>query len=116
MSFFRKIKLVFVLILVPAIIALFFYNQTNKHIHILPNGQIITHSHPFSKDQGSKHSHSSKEFSLISHFNNISVDVFFTAIFIFAFLKILHTQKNIQTEKILNTIILLKSDRAPPLA
>lgn len=103
------------MLLLPATIALFFNNQTNKHVHVLPNGQIITHSHPFSKDShDGKHTHTAKEFSLFaSVFNTFSSEVvsFTFAFTLLFFVEIKHFEF-IQTTS--NPHSFYKSNRAPP--
>lgn len=103
------------MLLLPATIALFFNNQTNKHVHILPNGQIITHSHPFSKDsQDGKHTHTAKEFSLFAGvFNTFSSEAasFALSITLLFFVEIKHFEF-IQTTS--NPHSFYKANRAPP--
>jgi hypothetical protein len=60
------------LILLPIVCWLFINGTVNRHVHLLPDGCMVSHSHPLSKssDAGPNHEHSKKElliFSLISN-------------------------------------------------
>jgi len=114
MKQFRKIRQIIISLLIPAIIVLFFNHETNKHVHILPNGQIIVHSHPFNKDIPVQHKHSKKELLLFSQiFNSFSsnespvtfifISTFFVSIKYFDI-----------TKKVQKPILFFKLGRAPP--
>ena len=57
------------LVIMPLLLILF-NNTVYRHHHILPDGRLVEHAHPYkyccceSTDQGSKHSHSEREFLL----------------------------------------------------
>ncbi len=47
MNLLRKIKSLFIGLLLPATFLLFYNNTTNKHYHVLPDGELIEIAHPF---------------------------------------------------------------------
>ncbi len=47
MGLLRKIAKYIFILLSPAVIMLFFNAADNKHTHVLANGQIIVHAHPY---------------------------------------------------------------------
>jgi hypothetical protein len=64
-----------ILLLLPAVVWLFFNTTVNRHIHILSNGYVISHSHPFVKKQADSnpskmHQHTEKELLLLSLFSD----------------------------------------------
>lgn len=64
------------LLLLPALMWLFFNTTYNRHIHVLADGYVITHSHPFAKSQTASnplqtHKHSKKEILLFGLFCEI---------------------------------------------
>lgn len=69
------------LLLIAVMTALTFNQSVNMHTHILNDGSIISHAHPYQKTDDAKpvtsHSHNMKEFSFINQ-----LSVLFTAIFI----------------------------------
>ena len=83
----RYMKFGFVLLL-PAYFTILVNSVVNKHTHILPNGFVLTHAHPYdSSDAGfpKKHHHSEKEFFFfqsfsISDYNTADNDVVFQKI------------------------------------
>jgi len=63
-----------ILVLLPAVIWLLFNTTVNRHIHILSDGYVISHSHPFVKEQADSnpsnpHQHTKKELLLLSLFS-----------------------------------------------
>jgi hypothetical protein len=86
------------------------------HTHLLPDGSIVTHAHPFDRsgesESGESHQHSNLEFVLFQHleilffFAMISVGLkkISTGIKKFNFIPALH----------FSTIIFAKPGRAPP--
>lgn len=48
------------ILLIPVYLLVMGNSIRNRHTHVLPNGMVITHSHPFTDDKGLpvKHSHS----------------------------------------------------------
>jgi len=71
-----KVSLSLTLLLLPAMIWLFFNTTANKHIHVLSDGYVISHSHPFVKNQADSnpsktHQHTEKELLLLGLFSEI---------------------------------------------
>ena len=63
-----------ILILLPAVVWLFFNTTVNRHIHVLSDGYVISHSHPIAKTQAGSnplntHQHTKKEVLLLSLFS-----------------------------------------------
>jgi hypothetical protein len=75
MLFFRKIQKYVRVLLLFALLAVMYNNITNQHRHVLPNGQIIVHAHPFSKNENNdpqkKHTHNNNQLIIISLINNL---------------------------------------------
>ncbi len=64
------------MLLLAAMIWLLFNTTVNRHIHVLSDGYIITHSHPFTKQQSDSipfktHQHTDKALLLLSLFSEI---------------------------------------------
>ncbi|MEN8121697.1 MAG: hypothetical protein ABFS35_15200 [Bacteroidota bacterium] len=76
MSQIRKIAKIITLLMIPVIMVLFFNGSNNRHTHILPNGQLINHAHPFKTDNSSTpfQNHKHTPFELI--FLNFLSDIF----------------------------------------
>lgn len=45
-----RTRSILLLLLLPAILWLFFNTTANRHIHVLSNGYVISHAHPFVKN------------------------------------------------------------------
>ncbi len=98
-----------------------FINSTvNKHNHLLLNGQIIEHSHPFNAGYDSSplknHHHTEKEFILLSLISNPLFAVFLTVPFLLLIQKVLECKNVLYTETLLK--INLKKfppNKAPPI-
>jgi len=76
---FYKLRLLksLLLALLPAVMWLFFNANVNRHIHMLSNGYMITHAHPFKEipsnsDPNKSHQHSRKELMLLSLISSIA--------------------------------------------
>ena len=71
----RKIKKYLIALLIPAILFLFFNNISNKHYHILSDGTVIQHAHPFKNSNSNSpfqnHKHSKTEFAFLTAINNV---------------------------------------------
>lgn len=115
MSILRKIKHFFILLLLPATVVLFFNNQTNKHYHLLPSGEVIVHSHPFNKKSDSPHKHSQKELNILANIYNFfsleaaNIVIIFTVL-AFSVIKVFERKT-----EILNIHFISKMNRAPPI-
>jgi len=113
---FRKLRHLFIWLVLPATFALLFNNTSNKHYHLLPNGEVIVHSHPFNKDTETQHSHTSKELSLFAQiFNSFTpgIEVVVFSVFFIFFIEIKfynHQKETITTQKFFST------NRSPPLS
>ena len=64
------------ILLLPAMMWLLFNTTVNRHIHVLSDGYIISHSHPFAKEQSDSipfnmHQHTEKELLLLGLFSQI---------------------------------------------
>ena len=74
MSQIRKIAKISTSLMIPVILLLFFNTSNNKHTHILPNGQIVNHAHPFKSDNSStpyqNHKHTPFELIFLSFLSN----------------------------------------------
>jgi hypothetical protein len=87
------------------------------HSHILPNGRIITHAHPYNpwKDSSSKamHSHSANEFIHLSHLQILFLSSLFSFLFITGNAIRLTAENQIPARKI---ILSKQRGRSPPFA
>ncbi|MBE9480625.1 MAG: hypothetical protein IMY69_02895 [Bacteroidetes bacterium] len=75
MSFAQGKKIVFIVLLLPAIFGLFFNQATNGHYHKLPNGEIVHHSHPYHHQDNHEspfenHPHSESEYFILALLSN----------------------------------------------
>lgn len=64
---------ILILLLLPALMWLFFNTTLNRHVHVLADGYVITHSHPLAQDKATSspfqtHKHSKKELLLFGLF------------------------------------------------
>ncbi len=75
MTLFRKIQKYASVLLLFMLLTVMYNNITNKHYHLLPNGQMIVHAHPFSKNESNEaqkqHTHSSNQLFVIIQINNL---------------------------------------------
>jgi len=68
-----KLARTLIVLLLPATVWLFYNTTVNRHIHVLSNGYVISHSHPFEKPPGDRedpnpHHHTKKELFLLDLF------------------------------------------------
>lgn len=75
MLLIERIKKIISILILPVVMMWFFNSVNNRHYHQLPDGSLITHSHPYQKqasDQGpvKSHNHSNAEFMFLSFFSN----------------------------------------------
>ena len=75
MNFVRKNKFFFIAILLPAILWLYFNQAFNGHYHILPNGEIVYHAHPYHHQNSTEspfenHQHSKSEYFILALLSN----------------------------------------------
>jgi len=71
-----------ILLMLPAVVWLFYNTTVNRHIHVFADGYVISHSHPFAKGQASTdpshtHQHTEKELLLLSLFSDSVAPVIF---------------------------------------
>ncbi len=120
MEIIRKIQKPLSIVLLFALFIVMYNNTVNQHSHRLPNGSLVVHAHPFTKNQNStpvaKHSHTSSEYTLISFINNIFTLLIFITIvfqeFIFPTTRKFIPKKSVRTSHPAKFYSLL---RAPPL-
>jgi hypothetical protein len=81
----KSMKRLISFLTILAVLLLFYNNSANWHLHQLPNGIVIEHSHPFTKTNNSdspfqKHSHSKLEILILglisSHLTFIPIVIF----------------------------------------
>lgn len=94
------------------------------HIHILPNGEVIVHSHPLPRPEkkgddpgGSNHAHSDTEFALIKAINNIFRHLTFSILLILFLTLIVYFISSVYKERHgFSAYLYCNSYRAPPLS
>jgi 4-amino-4-deoxy-L-arabinose transferase-like glycosyltransferase len=69
-----------ILLMLPALVWLFYNTTVNRHVHVLADGTVILQSHPFEKKSSSSdplnaHHHSEKELMLLSLFSDSLISV-----------------------------------------
>jgi hypothetical protein len=79
----------FLLALIPLIMLLFHNQLSNWHYHMLGNGMMVKHAHPYSKAENSgspfsNHTHSDFEFLLFGQLSNISLILVFLLFTLFS--------------------------------
>lgn len=107
------------LALLPAVLALFLNASLNKHRHVLPNGQVIEHAHPFQSDSSQspyqKHSHTRFEFVFLSQISH--PDVLVVLVFVFGLAALAFAERQPSRYKLIcpRKIVLPScASRAPP--
>ncbi len=68
------------LLLLPAVMWLFFNATVNRHTHFLADGIVITHAHPFAAtqsglDTSQMHHHTKRELLLLSFFSVLTTTI-----------------------------------------
>ena len=79
----------FLLALIPLTMLLFHNQLSNWHYHMLSNGMMVKHAHPYNKAENpgsplSNHTHSDFEFLLFGQLSNISLILFFLLFTLFS--------------------------------
>jgi hypothetical protein len=69
-----KVSRILILIILPAVVWLFTNSVVNRHVHVLSEGYIVTHAHPFAKQQTDSkdpnpHQHNKNELFLLNLFD-----------------------------------------------
>ncbi|MDX9882265.1 MAG: hypothetical protein RBS73_09375 [Prolixibacteraceae bacterium] len=90
----KYVRLGFVLLL-PAYFAILANSVMNRHIHVLPDGIIITHAHPFAKnpdgEKQANHRHTGKDFIFLQSF---CIDFYIIPVYSFDFINFKYRQEN----------------------
>ncbi len=73
----KKVQKIILLITLPVVLLLFFNQIAFRHYHILENGLVIEHSHPFNNKpiKGTpyqNHSHTDFEYSVLAQISQIT--------------------------------------------
>ncbi|MBW6479538.1 MAG: hypothetical protein K0B37_08930 [Bacteroidales bacterium] len=73
----RKLKKLFVLLTLPMVMFLFFNQVAFWHYHVLENGMVVEHSHPFKNNPKpgtpfQKHHHSDFEFTVLAQISHLA--------------------------------------------
>lgn len=63
-------------ILIPMVFALFYNQAANWHLHVLNNGLVVEHAHPYQEDQipgtpYQQHQHSAFEYLALAQISNL---------------------------------------------
>jgi len=107
----KYIKLTIGCVMIALGIMLMLNNVCNTHIHVLENGNIVKHAHPFDKDSSNDHEHSKCLYFLL---NSLLLFIPEVKEYIFYTKNIKREYSNVD-EYLCYTIILLPySLRAPP--
>jgi len=75
MFLIERIKKIISILILPVVMLWFFNSVNNRHYHQLPDGSLITHSHPYQKQAPDpkpvkSHNHTNAEFLFLSFFSN----------------------------------------------
>jgi hypothetical protein len=73
----RKLKQLFVLLTLPLVMFLFFNQVAFWHYHVLENGMVVEHSHPFKNNPKpgtpfQKHHHTDFEFTVLAQISHLA--------------------------------------------
>ena len=109
------------LLLLPAVMWLFLNASVNRHIHVLPEGCIISHAHPYERTPSGSipsetHDHTKTELFLLSLVSNpasLVTILFFLGLFFNIFYRILKINYN-HPEPVME-YYRLNNYHAPPL-
>lgn len=86
------------------------------HIHVLPNGSVVTHAHPFSKstqgNSGSSHQHSNTELFLLDQLDILML--FASAAFVLKQFAASTGFNEPTTDRLLTAFVPHSPGRAPP--
>jgi len=77
MNWLRRIAKVGLIMLLPVLLMLFHNQLSNWHFHVLHNGMVVRHAHPYDRPEHagspvSDHSHSDSEFLHFGQLSNIA--------------------------------------------
>ncbi len=116
----RRFRSFLAILLLPAICWLFTNAVINQHSHLLQNGQIITHAHPYTPDKSKsspfqKHKHSPYALEVLAQLSNPHTILGFVAAILSASLFIVKTNSpRIFSSPLVGFSGGLISNRAPP--
>jgi len=88
------------LLLLPAVMWLFFNATVNRHTHYLSDGNVIIHAHPFAESglgTSQLHRHTKRELLLLSFFSELATTILlllFLKPFLLALPQILRVRNN----------------------
>jgi len=82
MDWLRRIARVGLIVLLPVLLMLFHNQLANWHYHVLQNGMVVKHAHPYNKAENAgspagNHKHSDSEFLHFGQFTDIAYLIFF---------------------------------------
>jgi len=93
-----------------------FNKAVYTHVHILPNGSLVTHAHPISNSadnsKNTSHQHSSLELFLLDLLELIILCAI--AVFIFQSMAPASTSRKATRNRLLPTLVTVSPGRAPP--
>lgn len=77
MDWLRRIARVGLIVLLPVLLMLFHNQLANWHYHVLQNGMVVKHAHPYNKPENAgspigNHKHSDSEFLHFGQFTDIA--------------------------------------------
>lgn len=82
MNLVRKHRHLFIFTVLPFILWLFFSQVAFWHFHVLDNGRVVEHAHPYSKSKqahypypGQNHRHTDLEYSILAQVSNVLITI-----------------------------------------
>ncbi len=112
-------KSLLVILVIAAVMALFQNNGSNKHRHILPNGEVVEHSHPFRKSNTdgvpASHGHDALEFIFFGQVSDTITEVAATCLSFDVLVQ--HAEPKVLYDSACYKELLIKSNtsRGPPV-
>ncbi|MEE4177746.1 MAG: hypothetical protein V2I46_09570 [Bacteroides sp.] len=90
MAFRKGIHRNILWILIPMVLALYYNQAANWHLHVLNNGLVVEHAHPYQKDQipgtpYQQHQHSAFEYFALAQKSNLVTLLVVVAALLFFF-------------------------------
>jgi hypothetical protein len=115
----RRNKKYIILFLLISLLWLFANQAMNSHAHILYDGQVIRHSHPYTPDKNShspfqSHKHSPSVAFFIDLISNVLIESLGTIPLLLALLVVLEIVRAALNKKLLYQFCASGSGRAPP--
>jgi hypothetical protein len=118
----QRFRSLLAILLIPVICWLFTNAVINQHSHLLQNGQIITHAHPYTPDKSKsspfqKHQHSPYALETLAQLSNPLTLVGFVAAILSALLFFVKTNfPRLFADPLVGLSQGIISNRAPPCA